>query len=68
MLKKELIKELTEILIVELQENLKENIQNQLKECQDNTSKKLEKTQEQLNEFRTSMNSKMKQNNIHIYV
>jgi phenylpyruvate tautomerase PptA (4-oxalocrotonate tautomerase family) len=37
-LKKDFIKELTEVLMVVLQEKLKENIQNQLKEYQDNTN------------------------------
>jgi uncharacterized protein (UPF0305 family) len=60
-LREELKNELLEILAKELQEKLNEIIQKQLKEYQENTTKKLEKTQEQLNELRrTSTNSKMK--------
>jgi predicted transcriptional regulator len=56
MLKKELRKELTEILMVYLQKNLKESIENQLKEYQHNTNRKLEKTQKQLNKLKVDFN------------
>jgi hypothetical protein len=49
---KELKNDLIEILMKELEEKLKENIQKQHKDYQYSTNKKLEKTQEQLNELR----------------
>jgi hypothetical protein len=54
--KEEFKNELIEILMEKLQEKVKQNIQNQLKEYQDNTNKKLEKTQKQLNELRENLN------------
>jgi adenylate kinase family enzyme len=51
-LKEEIKNELFEILMEKLQDKVKENIQNQLKEYQDNTNKRVEKTQKQLNKLR----------------
>jgi hypothetical protein len=45
-LKEYVKKDILDILKEDLQEKLEKNIQNQMKEYQDNTNKKLEKTQE----------------------
>jgi hypothetical protein len=47
LLKEEIKHQLFDILMKKLQEKVRDNIQNQLKKYQDNTNKKLKKTQKQ---------------------
>jgi DNA-binding protein YbaB len=54
-LKMEIMEEIIEKLMEKLQDIVNQKVQHALKKCQDTTSKELEKTPKQLNEFREDL-------------